>query len=86
MNHYDIDNDEQNILEAVENDEFQSVPNLEKRKQELRSYAKNSLNKTLNINIRLSERDVYKLKSKAAEEGLPYQTLVASILHKSASH
>lgn len=85
MKYYDLDNDEQKILEAVENDGFQSVPDLSKRKQELQGYAKNSLNKTMNINIRLSERDVYKLKAKAAEEGLPYQTLAASILHKSAA-
>lgn len=41
--------------------------------------------KTIYINIRLSERDVYKLKACAAKEGLPYQTLVASILHQTAS-
>lgn len=85
MKYYDIDEDEQKILDAVEGGEFESAPHLKKRKEELRSYAKNSLNKTLNINIRLSERDVYKLKAKAAKEGLPYQTLAASILHKSAS-
>ncbi|HEU5186916.1 MAG TPA: hypothetical protein VFT87_00265 [Candidatus Saccharimonadales bacterium] len=85
MKYYDLDEDEQKILDTVENGEFESMPDLKKRKEELKSYAKNSLNKTLNINIRLSERDVYKLKAKAAKEGLPYQTLVASILHKSAS-
>jgi predicted DNA binding CopG/RHH family protein len=85
MKYYDLDDEEREILEVVESGEAKSVPDLEKRKAELQSYAKNSLNKTLNINIRLSERDVYKLKAKAAEEGLPYQTLVSSILHKSAS-
>ena len=85
MKYYDIDENEQKILDAVEDAEFESVPGLKKRKEVLKSYAKNSLNKTLNINIRLSERDVYKLKAKAAKEGLPYQTLAASILHKSAS-
>ena len=86
MKYYDIDEDEQKILDAVEDGEFESIPDLKKRKEELKAYAKNSLNKTSNINIRLSERDVYKLKAKAAREGLPYQTLAASILHKSASH
>ncbi|HJQ07949.1 MAG TPA: hypothetical protein VJ836_00540 [Candidatus Saccharimonadales bacterium] len=85
MKYYDIEEDEQKLLDAVEDGEFESMPDLKKRKEELKSYAKNSLNKTLNINIRLSERDVYKLKAKAAKEGLPYQTLAASILHKSAS-
>lgn len=85
MKYYDLDAEEQEVLDAVENGEFKSASDLPKRKAELQSYAKNSLNKTLNINIRLSERDVYKLKAKAAAEGLPYQTLAASILHKSAS-
>jgi predicted DNA binding CopG/RHH family protein len=43
------------------------------------------MNKTKNINIRISERDLYKLKAKAIEEGIPYQTLASSILHKSAA-
>ncbi|EDK72418.1 conserved hypothetical protein [candidate division TM7 genomosp. GTL1] len=84
MKYYDLNKDEQKLLDAVENDEFKSTPDLKQRKAVLKSYAKNSLNKTMNINIRLSERDVYKLKAKAAEEGIPYQTLAASILHKSA--
>lgn len=40
---------------------------------------------TRNINIRLSERDLFKLKAKAIEEGLPYQTLASSILHKATA-
>ncbi|GHT53263.1 hypothetical protein FACS189485_19220 [Spirochaetia bacterium] len=41
-----------------------------------------SANKTKNINIRISEYDLGKVKQKSAEEGLPYQTLVSSIIHK----
>ncbi|HSX02582.1 MAG TPA: hypothetical protein VLI05_04710 [Candidatus Saccharimonadia bacterium] len=52
------------------------------RKKALQQYAKNTLNKTKNINIRLSERDLYRLRAKAIEEGIPYQTLASSILHK----
>ncbi len=85
MKYYDLNEDEQEILDGVEDGEFKSSPDLQGRKKELRAYAKNSLNKTLNVNLRLSERDVYKLKAKAAQEGMPYQTLAASILHKSAS-
>lgn len=85
MQYYDLDKDEQAQLEDIESDKLTSVSNLEEVKREAIRAAKSSLNKTLNINIRLSERDVYKLKAKAAQEGLPYQTLVSSILHKSAS-
>lgn len=82
---YDLDKEEEELLQAFENGEFESVPNFEQRKRELQQIARNSLNKTKNINIRLSERDLYKLKAKAIEEGIPYQTLASSILHKSAS-
>jgi predicted DNA binding CopG/RHH family protein len=85
MQYYDLDADEQAQLEAIESGTMKPVSDLKEVKREAVRAAKNSLNKTTNINIRLSERDVYKLKAKAAEEGLPYQTLVSSILHKSAS-
>ena len=80
--YYELDSDEQAILDAVENGEFQSVPDVEGRKKQLQQYAKSTLNKTKNINLRLSERDLYRLRAKAIEEGIPYQTLASSILHK----
>lgn len=85
MKDYDLSQEEQELLEALETAAFKSVPNLEKRKKLLRQYARNTLNKTRNINIRLSERDLYKLKAKAIEEGIPYQTLASSILHKATA-
>ncbi len=44
--------------------------------------ARNTLLRNKNINIRISERTLHKLRTKAAEKGLPYQTLIASILHQ----
>jgi predicted DNA binding CopG/RHH family protein len=85
MKYYDLDIEEQAQLDELESGQFKSVDNLATAKREAKQAAKASLNKTLNINIRLSERDVYKLKAKAAEEGLPYQTLAGSILHKSVA-
>jgi predicted DNA binding CopG/RHH family protein len=89
MNYYELDDEEKQELEAIENalesGEIKISPDFEKRKKELQQIAKNSLNKTRNINIRLSERDLYKLKAKAVEEGIPYQTLASSILHKSTA-
>ncbi len=89
MQYYTLDDEEQKELEEIENalgkNELKNTSGFEKRKEELQQYAKNTLNKTRNINIRLSERDLYKLKAKAIEEGIPYQTLAASILHKSAA-
>jgi predicted DNA binding CopG/RHH family protein len=82
---YDLSDEEQELVEAFERGEFKSIPNFEKRKKELQQIARSTLNKTRNINIRLSERDLYKLKAKAIEEGIPYQTLASSILHKSTT-
>jgi len=41
--------------------------------------------KTKNINIRISEADLARLKERAEEEGVPYQTLVSSVLHRYVS-
>lgn len=81
MKYYELDAEEQEILDAVENGEYKVVNDPQQR-ADMIAAAKNSLNKTRNINIRVSERLLYKLKTKAAEEGLPYQTLAASILHQ----
>lgn len=82
---YDLDPEEKEILEAFERGEFAEVPNIDEAKKKAEASARATLNKTRNINIRLSERDLYKLKRKAIEEGIPYQTLASSILHKAAA-
>jgi predicted DNA binding CopG/RHH family protein len=88
MLYHDLDTEEQQELDeieaALENGTLKSVSDLEKAKAQAMESAKATLNKTRNINIRLSERDLYKLKAKAIEEGIPYQTLASSILHKAA--
>ncbi len=82
MNDYDLPQDEQQLLDDFEQDMLNTAPDFLARKQQVQSYARHTLNKTRNINIRLSERDVHRLKTRAAEEGLPYQTYAASLLHK----
>jgi predicted DNA binding CopG/RHH family protein len=77
-----LNKEERNILESFENDEWQSVSDLDKRKSTLKRYAKNTLLKNKRVNIRISERDMTELRKRAVEEGLPYQTLISSILHK----
>ncbi|HEV2403698.1 MAG TPA: hypothetical protein VGS08_05880 [Candidatus Saccharimonadales bacterium] len=85
MKDYDLDEEEQQILDDYEADQFVDVPNFRQEKARAEASAKASLNKTKNINIRLSIRDLYKLKAKAMEEGIPYQTLASSILHKATT-
>lgn len=85
MRYYELDDEEKKLLKEIERGEWKPVKNLAKRKKELMQVARNTLNKNRNINIRLSERDLSKLKRKAVEEGLPYQTLASSIIHRSVS-
>ena len=82
MKYFELDQEEQELLTEIERGEWKPVKNFAKRKKELMQIARNTLNKTRNINIRLTERDLHKLKAKAMQEGIPYQTLVSSILHR----
>jgi predicted DNA binding CopG/RHH family protein len=74
--------EEQEILDSFEKDEWVPVKNLSERKAELMKYARSTLKKDKRLNIRISERDLNELQRKAVTEGLPYQTYVASIIHK----
>lgn len=78
----DKDREEKEILNAYEKGRFPSVPHLKKEITRYQEYAKYTLQKNKRINIRLSERDLIHIQRKAIEEGLPYQTLIASVLHK----
>ena len=80
-----LDEEEEQIIKDFEAGKYIRVKNFEQEKKRLQEIARNTLNKTRNINLRLSERDLYKLKTKAAEEGIPYQTLASSILHKATA-
>lgn len=73
---------ETEILKSFENDEWQPVKDAGKKKTEYARYTKNAAVKNKRINIRLSEKDLANLKAKSLEEGIPYQTLIASIIHK----
>lgn len=77
-----LDEEERELLDAYNKGDFKSVPNLEEEKQKLVAAARATLNKNRNINIRISEKDLLKIKAKASEKGLPYQTLVSSVLHQ----
>jgi predicted DNA binding CopG/RHH family protein len=74
--------EEKEILDAYEKGDSVSVPNVKKEMEKYREYAKSTLQKNRRINIRISERDLIHLQRKAVSEGLPYQTLVSSVLHK----
>lgn len=73
---------EQEISDAVENGEFVSSPDAKEEIAYLRTLADSLLKKQKNINIRISENDLLKVKAKAFEEGIPYQTYISSLIHK----
>lgn len=76
--------EEKELLEAVEKGEYES--NLtEERRAELEAIASNTFKKDKRINIRISNRDLLAVQSRASEEGIPYQTLISSIIHKYVS-
>ncbi len=74
--------EEAKLIESIENDEWVPVKNSEELKIKLQEVAKNTMRKDQRMNIRISKKDLLQLKSKALEEGIPYQTLVTSIIHK----
>lgn len=78
----DLDKNEKELLNSFEKDEWKSVPNVSKRKEEFKEYARATIRKDKRVNIRISERDLKELQRIALREGLPYQTLISSILHK----
>lgn len=81
MSKFNLSKEEKELLDAVEAGEFESVLT-ESRKEELAAIAGNTFKKDKRINIRISNRDLTAIQSRAAEEGIPYQTLVSSIIHK----
>ena len=78
-----MDEYELELLEAVDNTtEFERVENFEDELMEAKMAAKNFLNKTKNINIRIPEFDMLMLKRKSAELNIPYQTILSSLIHQ----
>lgn len=83
--HDDLDREEKELLSSFEKDEWKTIKKIEKEKRRARKAAIKTLRKDVRINIRLSSTDVFNIKQIAAFEGLPYQTLIASVLHKYAA-
>ena len=74
--------EELEIVEYIEEGSPQSVPNVKEKIAAIKAAVKEKYNKRKAINIKVLESDLEKLKAKALEEGMPYQTLLNSVLHK----
>ncbi|MFZ4693859.1 MAG: antitoxin [Verrucomicrobiia bacterium] len=77
-----MDSEEKKILASYERNEWRPVKNGGAEIARLRQYARNTLQKNKRINIRLAGQDLAGIQTRAVEEGMPYQTLISSILHK----
>ena len=85
MSDIKLDAEEKELLASYEADEWQSVGNVKAEKQTYSEYARATFKKDRRVNIRISSKDLEALQKRALEEGLPYQTLIASVLHKFVS-
>jgi predicted DNA binding CopG/RHH family protein len=77
-----LDKEESDLMKSLENDEWQSVKDLKQQKKAAVEASRNTLKKEKRINLRLSQKDYHEIQIKAVEEGIPYQTLISSIIHK----
>ncbi len=82
---FNLDAEEQELSDSFDRGEWTSVKNLKAEKEKAKTAAANYFRKSARINIRISENDLEHIKQKASFEGLPYQTLIASVLHKYAA-
>ena len=76
---------EREILASFERGEWKPVRDQKGEITRLKAAAEATLLKNKRVNIRISSRDLEGLQARAAEEGVPYQTLMASVLHKFVS-
>ncbi|MDX1959506.1 MAG: antitoxin [Leptospiraceae bacterium] len=79
---YKLNGEEKKLEVSIRKNEWRSVENKNQLIKKLKSAAKNTLLKDKRMNIRIAGKDMQLLKTKALEIGIPYQTLVSSILHQ----
>lgn len=77
-----LDAEEQEILDALEAGTLKRTANAKAEIKRHQEYAAATFQKDSRINIRISSKDLRSLQKRALQEGLPYQTLIASLLHK----
>ena len=80
-----LDAEEKDILDSYERGEWKPVKNPAAEIKKLQEFARNTLQKDRRINIRMSSKDLDQVQVIAAQEGIPYQTLISSIIHKYVS-
>ncbi len=80
-----LDEEERALITSFEGGKPLSGARLAKELAFAHEAARNHLRKDARINVRMSKSDILMLKRRAARDGLPYQTLIASVLHRFAT-
>ena len=80
-----LDREEQELLDSFDREEWVPVKSQKHEIARHRHYARNTLAKDKRVNIRISSKDLEKIQTIAVEDGIPYQTLMSSVLHKFVS-
>ena len=80
-----LDREEAELLDSYEAGEWRSIEGWQAEARRYEEYARATFKKDRRVNIRISSRDLEEIQTRALEEGIPYQTLIASILHKYVS-
>jgi predicted DNA binding CopG/RHH family protein len=83
-----LDAEERELLRSLDAGEWRPVKNMHAEMKRYAGYARHTLDKirkNRRVNIRLTQWDVERFQEKAVEEGIPYQTLMASVIHKYVS-
>jgi len=79
-----LDREEGELLDSFDREEWRPVEEREVEFNRYRDYAHATFKKDKRVNIRISSKDLEALQKRALEEGIPYHTLIASVLHKYA--
>ncbi|NQT72084.1 MAG: antitoxin [Chloroflexi bacterium] len=80
-----LDKEEKQLLDSVESGEWKTVLDFKDEAKKYQEYAKATFRKDKRVNIRISGKDLMGIQKKAVEEGIPYQTLISSVIHKFVS-
>jgi predicted DNA binding CopG/RHH family protein len=80
-----LSTEEKAIIEYVESNQVISIDNVENEKNRYMQIALSQMSKKKAISIRLLESDIERIKAKSLSQGLPYQTLISSLIHQYAT-
>ena len=74
--------EEEKLVDYIENKNPKTIDNFNEELELITKSVKHKVTAKKQVNFRINENDLEKLKAKALKEGIPYQTLLNSIIHK----